>query len=258
MNYMFKEFQKRVDGFSDTVYYEPMSEKEIVDFEKKIGKRLNSVYRLFLSTFGLVQDILDNINVSQDSILDDVDYLKDKLPDYFPIFVDVDEVDTIYLMSTSNLDSEEVYKVIDNNKKLGEIKPFKTLTELLSISIKEIENEEIERCPNSEKVNCFEYSFESESYNDFIEMFKAEGLEQLSEWHPKYYPDNVFGDEIAEFNLKGRSFHMERNEDKTEYRFEFDEPILTKKEETVAYNMDNLLNIQRINHKKEVTKLIET
>jgi len=258
MNYIFSEFQKRVDKFSDTVYYEPMVEKEIVDFEKKIGKCLNSVYREFLSTFGLVQDILDNINTSQESILEDVDYLKDKLPDYFPIFVDVDEVDTIYLISTLNLDSDKVYKVTDYNGNLGEIKSFKTLTELLSISIKESENKESERCPNSEKVNCFEYSFESKSYNDFIKMFKTEGLKQLSEWYPKYYPDNVFGDEVAEFSFKGRSFHMERNKNKTEYRFEFDEPILTKKEETITYNMDILLNIQRINHKKEVTKLIET
>ncbi len=255
---MFKEFQNRIDRFSNTVYYEPMAEKEIIDFEEKIGKRLNSVYRLFLSTFGLVQDILDKINTSQESILEDVDYLKNKLPDYFPIFVDIDEVDTIYLMSTSNLESEMVYKVIDDNEKLGEIQPFKTLTELLSISIKEIENEEIERCPNSEKVNCFEYSFESEFYKYFIETFQAEGLRQLSEWHPKYYPDNVFGDEIAEFSFKGRSFQMERNEDKTEYRIEFDEPILTIKEESVADNMDILLNIKMIKHKKEVIKLIET
>ena len=222
MNYMFKELQKRVDRFSDTVYYEPMSAKEIVDFEKKIGKRLNSVYREFLSTFGLVQDILNSINTSEESILEDVEYLKDKLPDYFPIFVDVDEVDTIYLMSTLNPSSEKVYKVIDDNEILGKIQPFKTLTELLSISILEIENEESERCPNSEKINCFEYFFESESYNDFIEVFKANGLEQLSEWHPKYYPDKIFGDEIAEFNFNGVSLHIERDEDKTEYRFEFD------------------------------------
>lgn len=258
MNYMFKELQKRVDRFSDTVYYESMSEEEIVEFEKKIGKRLNSVYREFLSTFGLVQDILNIINISEESILEDVDYIKDKLPNYFPIFVDVDEVDTIYLMSTSNPSSEKVYKVIDDNDKLGKINPFKTLTELLSISIQEIENEERSRCPNSEKINCFEYSFGSEFYNDFIDIFKADGLEQLSEWHPKYYPDNVFGDEIAEFSFNGMSFYLERNEDKTEYRFEFDEPILTKKEESIAYNVDNLLYTHRIKHKKEVTKLIET
>lgn len=255
---MFKDFQKRVDRFSDTVYYEPMTEDEIIDFEKKIGKRLNSVYREFLSTFGLIQDILKSINTSEESILEDVDYLRDKLPDYFPIFVDVDEVDTIYLMSTSNPSSEEIYKVTDDNDKLGKIQPFKTLTELLSLSIQVIENEESERCPNSEKINCFEYTFESKYYNDFIEIFKATGLEQLSDWHPKYYPDNIFGDEIAEFNFNGISFEIERNEDMTEYRFEFDEPILTKKEESIANNVDNLLYVQRIKHQKEVTKLIES
>lgn len=258
MNYMFKELQKRVDRFSDTVYYDPMPEEEIVDFEKKIGKRLNYVYREFLSTFGLVQDILESLNTSEESILEDVDYLKDKLPDYFPIFVDVDEVDTIYLMSMSNPSSEKIYKVIDDNNKLGKIQPFKTLTELLSISIQEIENGENERCPNSEKINCFEYSFESKFYNDFIEIFKASGLEQISNWIPKYYPDNILGQEIAEFNFNGMYFHIERNEDMTEYRFEFDEPILIKKEESIVYNIDNLLYVQRIKHKKEVIKLIAT
>ena len=34
--------------------------------------------------------------------------------------------------------------------------------------------------------------------------------------------------------------------------------ILTKKEESIAYTIDNLLNIQMIKHKKELTKLIET
>lgn len=255
---MFKEFQKRVNRFPDTVYYEPMTEEEIVEFEKKLGKRLNSVYREFLATFGVVQDILENINTSEESILADVDYLKDKLPDYFPIFIDIDEVETIYLMSSSNPDSEKIFKVINDDEKLGKIEPFKTLTELLSISIQEMENEGDERCPNSEKINAFEYSFESKFYDDFIDIFKAAGLEQLSDWQPKYYPDNLFGDEIAEFNFKGMSFHMERNEGKTEYRFEFVEPILTKKEESIAYNINHLLQTHRIKHQKEVFKLIAT
>jgi hypothetical protein len=206
-----------------------MSEGEIVDFEKRIGKQLNSVYHEFLLTFGLVQDILESINISEESMLEDVDYLRDKLPDYFPIFVDVDDVDTIYLMSTSNPNIDKIYKVIDNNGKLGEIQPYKTLTELLSVSIQDIENEEEERCSNSEKINCFEYNFESEYYNDFIEIFGAAGLEQLSDWHPKYYPDNIFGDEIAKFTFCGISFLIERDDDMTGYRFEFDESILIKK-----------------------------
>ncbi len=256
---MFKELKKRVDKFKDTVYYEPMSEGEIVDFERKIGKRLNSRYRKFLLTFGLVQDIYVNISTSEESILDDVDYLKDKLPDYFPIFVDLDEVDTIYLMSTSNPESEMIYKVEDNNDKLGKIKPYKTLTELLSNSIQEIEREEDdEKCLNSDKVNCYEYYFVSEYYNDFVLIFSAAGLEQLSDWHPKYYPDNIFGDEIAEFSFCGMDFQIERNENATKYRFEFDEPILTKKEDSIAKQIDELFNLQKIKYTKEVVKLIPT
>lgn len=255
---MFKEFQKRLNIFSDSVYYEPMSEEEIIDFEKKIGKRLNSVYREFLSTFGLIHDIFKSIDISEESILEDVDYLRDKLPGYFPIFIDVDEVDTIYLMSMTDPDSEEIYKVVDENNHLGEIQPYKTLTELLSLSIHEIEYGEDERCLNTKKINCFEYTFESKYFNDFIEMFKASGLEQLSDWHPKYYPDNIFGDELAEFTFNGISFNIEVDEDKTEYRFEFDEPILTKKEDSIAKQVDELFNVQKIKYKKEVVKLIAT
>ncbi|MBI9056008.1 MAG: hypothetical protein JEY96_19460 [Bacteroidales bacterium] len=255
---MFEELKTRVDKFPNLFYYEPMTEGEIIDFEKKVGRRINSVYHEFLLTFGLVQDILRSISTSEESILEDVKYLRDVIPDYFPIFVDVDEVDTIYIMSTLNLNNEMVYKVIDNNEKLGEIQPFMTLTELVSISIEEIEKGESERCLNSEKKNCYEYSFEGKFYDDFIDIFEVAGLELLSDWQPKYYPDNVFGDEIAEFTFSGINFYMERDEDKTKYKFEFDESILIKEEKSIANKIDKLLNVQRIKHSKDVVKLIWT
>lgn len=255
---MFEKLKIRVDRFLETVYYEPMSEGEIVELEKRIGKSLNTVYREFLLTFGLVQDINDSINSSVEEILEDVDYLREKLPDYFPIFVDVDEEDTIYLMSTLNPESEKIFKVVDDDGKLGKIQYHTTLTDLLFNSIQEIERNESERCPNSEKINCFEYSFEREFYTDFIEIFTAAGLKQLSDWQPKYYPNNVFGDEIAKFVFYGMNFQMERNEDETEYRFEFDESILIKKEESIAKKFDELFEVQRIKYKKEVVKLIST
>ncbi len=255
---MFEKLKKRVDRFPETVYYEPMSEGEIIEFEKRIGKGLNLVYREFLLTFGLIQDINDSIKRSIEATLEDVDYLRDKLPEYFPIFLDVDEEDTIYLMSTSNLESEKIFKVVDDDGKLGEIQYHTTLTDLLSNSIQEIEKNEDERCPNSEKINCYQYSFEGGFYADFIEIFTAAGLKQLSDWKPKYYPDNIFGDEIAEFVLYEMNFQIERNEDATAYRFEFDESILIKNEKSIVKKVDELFEVQRIKYKKQIEKLIWT
>ena len=254
---MFKELKKRVDKFSDMVYYEPMTEKEIVDFEEKVGKPLNSVYRMFLSTFGLVQDLLADVNTSQDSILENVAYLKDKLPDYFPIFADIDEFDTIYLMSTTNLESNQIYKVRDNNEKFGEIEAYTTLPDLLTVLVQEMESGEAERCSNSEKVHNYEYSFEMECSDDFNKKFNSDEVRQLSEWSPKYYPDNIFGDELADFIFRGCCFRILRDDEGKKYRFEFDESILIKEKDSIAYHMDNLLDKLEVSYNKVVVKLLE-
>ena len=72
--------------FSDVVYYEPMSDNEILDMEKVIGKSIKPLYREYLSAFGMTQDIFDGIGTSCESFMEDFDFIKDSLKDYLPIF----------------------------------------------------------------------------------------------------------------------------------------------------------------------------
>lgn len=255
---MFKELQKRLIKYSDVVYYSPMTEEEVSQFEQKVGKKINLVFREFLLTFGFTQDVLRDFEVDERSILEDAEYLKDKLPDYFPISIEVDEFDTIYLMSNSNRTDKIVYKVRDNAGEFGEITKYDTFTNILEKSIQMIEDNPGDRCPNSEKINNYEYMFTSKYYDDFIEILNVVGLKQKTDWRAKYYPENVFGDEIAIFELLGEEVLLERNEDKTEYRLEFDEPILFAKENSISMKIDNLLKAKRIEYEKDEFKLIET
>jgi len=235
-----------------------MTEEEVSQFEQKFGRKINLVFREFLLTFGFTQDILRDFNIDEESILEDVEYLRDKLPDYFPIYIEVGEFDTIYLMSNSNRTDNIVYKVRDNGGELGEITKYDTFTNILEKSIQMIVDNPGDRCPNSKKINNYEYTFTSKYYDDFIEILNAAGLKQKTDWRAKYYPDNIFGDEIAIFELLGEDVLLERNEDKTEYRLEFDEPLLIAKKNSISMKIDNLLKAKRIEYKKDEFKLIET
>lgn len=245
--------------FSDVVYYEPMSNEEILDVEKKIGARIKPLYREFLSSFGMTQDIFDELRTNIDSFFEDYWFIKDSLNGYLPIYSDIDEEDTIYLINNKDLQDEFVYIVnVDVNDKIGKIKKLKPFKKIIEESISDLQNNYTDRCLNRDKVNVTEFIISGNDFPAFVDIFKIEAIKQKTEWKPKYYPDNIFGDEIAIFELFEKKIIIERDDDKSQYRFELEEPILTDIEKSIICKTEQLLNVQRIEYEKIECKLIES
>lgn len=254
---MYQEIKKRADKFSEYIYYEPLTEDEVNHFEMKIKTKIPEFYKEFLLTFGFAQDICKELKTSKESIIEDVDFFNSNLSDYFPIKTELGDLNTIYIIKKDG--DEMVYKIYeDKTEKLSNLSKYKSFSNILESSLQEIENNFEERCPNTEKINCHEFNFEGKDYEDFIEIFGIVGLVQNTKWKPKYYPINYFGDEVTTFTVLGIEIELERNEDKSEYRFEIDEPILTVKKNSIVENICGLLEAQKIPYEKEEILLIET
>jgi len=260
----YKEIQNRLRKYSDVVYYEPMPDYEILDMEKVIGKSIKPLYREYLSAFGMTQDVFDWLGTSYESFLEDFDFIKASLKDYLPIFSDLeleedeDEVEPIYLINNEDLSDNFVYVVIVGDyDKIGDLRKLKTFHQLIEESVSKLENNYKDRCPNKHKVNITEFSIPGTDFPAFVDSFKTVGLKQLTEWKPKYYPENIFGYELAIFELFNQNMIFERDDDDSQYRFELEEPLLTDKEKSIIRKTEQLLKVHLIKHEKNGVKLIE-
>lgn len=254
----YTEIKEKLIEFSKVVYYEPMTEDKILEIEKKIGQSIKPLYREYLLTFGMTQDVFEKLITDIDSFLEDFDFIKNSLKDYIPIFSDIDIEDTIYLINNKDLQDDFVYKVkIDSDDKIGQIKKLKLFQQIIEESISKLRKNYKNRCLNKDKVNNVEFIISGNDFTDFIEIFKTEGLIQKTDWKPKYHPENIFGDEVAIFELFNNEIMIERDDDYSQYRFELEEPILTDNEKSIIKKTEKLLNVQRIEFEKILCKLIE-
>ncbi|MCD4793215.1 MAG: hypothetical protein K8R54_08295 [Bacteroidales bacterium] len=254
----YKEVKERLKEFSDVIYFESMSNNEILDIEKKTGNTIKPMYRDYLSVFGMGQDVFDELKTDIFTFFEDFEFIKDSLKDYLPIFSEIDEEDTVYLINNKDLQDDFVYIVkVDINDKIGKIRKLKPFQQIIEESVSKLKNNHKDRCPNKDKVKNTEFIIQGCDFLAFIEIFKKEGLKQRTDWKPKYYPENIFGDETAIFELFNDEIIIERDEDNSQYRFELEEPILTDKIKSIIHKTEQLLNIQKIKYDKIECKLIE-
>jgi hypothetical protein len=251
----YNEVKEKLELFSEVVYYESMTDEDIRGIEKKIGQTIKPLYREYLLIFGMVQDAFEKLVNDIDSLFEDFDFIKKTLKDYLPIFSDIDVEDTIFLINNNDLLDDYVYSVkIDNDDNIGKLKKLKPFQQIIEESISDLTKNYKTRCLNVNKVNNTEFNI---SGKDFIEIFKTEGLKQKTDWQPKYYTNNIFGDEVAIFELFDNKITIERDEDNLQYRFELEESILSKNENSIISKTEKLLQIQRIEFDKIECKLIE-
>jgi hypothetical protein len=251
MNYQtyYKGIKDQLAKYSDVVYYEPLSEKEIQAIEKQIGTTIKSLFREYLLTFGFTQDIFEKVTALKDSWLDDVEFIKNSYPDYLPVFCDIDEDDTLYLINNIDPEDDYVYQVIveddePSNKKVK----IQTFQSLIEEGISELAKDPEDRTLNTEKANVVEFKFHGNSFSSFIESFKNKGLKQTTNWRAKYFPDNIFGDEVADFELFDVTITIERDADHKLHEFELEEPVYTKKENSMIAKIIVLLNAEGIEY----------
>ncbi len=127
-----QEIDKRLEVFSDVVFYEPMSENEILDIEKRIGQTIKPLFRQFLLVFGMTQDIFDDLKTNLEIFYDNFDFIKDSLKGYLPIFHHEDDEDEMYLLNNEDLLDDFIYKVsVDRNDNIGKVKKEKTFHQII-------------------------------------------------------------------------------------------------------------------------------
>jgi hypothetical protein len=254
----YNEIKEKLELFSEVVYYESMTDENILEIEKQIGQTIKPLYREYLLSFGMVQDAFEKLVNDIDSFIEDFDFIKKTLKDYLPVFSDVDIHDTIFLINNKDLLDDYVYSVnIDSDDNIGKIKKLKPFQQIIEESITDLTENHKNRCLNKNKVNNVEFNISGKDFIDFVEIFKTEGLKQKTDWQPKYYPENIFGDEVAMFELFDNEIIIERDEDNLQYRFELEESILTKNKNSIISKIEELLKVQRIDFEKIECKLIE-
>ncbi|MDD2635832.1 MAG: hypothetical protein PHW82_10070 [Bacteroidales bacterium] len=257
----YKEIEESLMKFSEFVYYEPMTKDEILEIEKRIGQTIKPLYREYLLSFGMIQDVFEELRTNLDRFFEDFDFIKDSLSGYLPIASGIDFEDIIVLINNNDLQDDFVYNVeVDSNNKIGKLKKIKPLQEIIDESILELENDYQDRCRNEDKINIVEFILSNNDFTKFIEIFKAVGIKQKTDWKPKYYPENIFGYEVAIFELFNNEIIFERDdigEGNTKYRFELEEPILTDYEKSIIKRTEQLLDNHKIRFEKIECKLFE-
>lgn len=254
----FKDVKKKLIEFSSVVYYEPMTEDDIVEIEKKIFQPIKPLYREYLLTFGMTQDVFKKFITDVDTLIDDFDFIKNSLNAYLPLSSYVDIEDTIFLINNKDLKDDFVYMIkIDSNDNIGKIKKLKPFQQIIEESISYLKKSYKYRCLNKNKVNITEFIIPETYFDNFNETFKTVGLKQKTQWLPKYYPKDVFRNEVATFEIFDKEITMEKEVDLSQYRFELEESILTDNKKSMIYKTEKLLKEQRIEFNKVESKLID-
>lgn len=255
----YKQLKDKLSKYSEVIYFKPLSIEEVEDLEKQIGLTIKPLYREFLLAFGIVQDVFKHLQTSIETITEDYDFIKDPLVGYLPIYIEVDEEDTLFVINNNDMDDDDIYIVkIDINDVIGKPKKLKSFKELLEKELSKLEKNYKKRTRNKDKINVVEFSIKGNDFEAFVKLFKTEGLKQIQPWKPKYFPDNIFGDEVAIYNLFDEQIIIERDEDKSRYRFDLEEPVLTEPEKSIINKTIKLLNEQKIDFEKIELFLIET
>jgi hypothetical protein len=250
----------KLQQFSDVIYFDPMSENDILEIEKTIGMTIKPLYREFLLTFGMAQDIFVEYNSDLNSFLEVFDFIKDTLIGYLPIFTDSDDIDLYYFINNNDINDNFIYcakSAIIDDIEIGKVEKQQTFIEVIEKSISNLEKNHQDRCLNIDKINNVEFSFSKKYWIKFVALMKNQGLKQKTKWKPKYFRENIFGDEVAKFELFNYIFIVERDELHSNYFFELEEPALTDKEKSIIIKTEQLLVNNRIKFDKLVCNLLD-
>jgi len=254
----YTEIKNKLEKFSDVVYFEHLTEDEVLALENRIGQTIKPLFREYLLAFGFIQDVFDKVVTDKVTFLEDFDFIEDTYKGYLPIYSEIGEKDKIYLINNSDLHDDFVYRVsVDRFDKMGKAKKFKPFQEFIEKPLAKLNTSYKRRCLNINKVNNTEFTFKEGAFVAFGEIFKNDVFKQKTKWRAKYFPDNLFGSEIAIFNLFDFEFIVERDEDGSQYFFELEEPIFIEKEKSVISKIERSLKAQNIEYKKIESKLIE-
>ena len=265
---------EKIQTYKDIVYFKPMTEEEIQFLETKTGFAIKPMYREFLSTIGIIQDVFPYLNnFSIDGILNDYNYTKDALPGYLPIECGDSLEETFLLINNKKIEDENIYFAsFNDNREIIKFKKKGHFIKKIEESLLNLKKHSSDRCPNSEKINNTEFELKLIDFPRFLSLFKFVGIKQLTKWSPEYYPENLFDNEVAKFKFYDETIIIKRNipdeedvddfdeeddYDDSNFSFELEEPILTKKEDSIIYKTKTILDNSNLKYEAIDIYLIE-
>ena len=128
----YTEIKNKLEKFSDVVYFEHLTEDEVLALENRIGQSIKPMFRDYLLAFGFTQDVFNKVVTGIGSFLEDFDFIEDTYKGYLPIYSEIGEKDKIYLINNSDLLDDFVYRVmVDESDKMGKAKKFKPFQEFI-------------------------------------------------------------------------------------------------------------------------------
>jgi len=255
----FKEVKEKIKPFAEVIYFEPIDEQEVQKLENEWNIQLKPILREFILNFGFQQDVFKKFQLEKEEIEENLDSLTmEKLNKFFPLKTKLNsKTDQIIAINNEDLNDNHIYVItIDEDSQLNRIKKKKTTF------IESLENEvnkiTINRCKNSDKIRIGDFIIRTSNLDNILLGLKEANINQLTNWVDKYYPVNPFGAKIAKFELFNRiQLVFELDETEQEYKFEIEEPLLTKKHMSLIEKINELLKVSSLNFEYEELGIIE-
>ncbi len=244
------EIKNQLKLYEDKVFFLPLDDFYLKNIEKKIGLNFPKIYFEFLKEFGFTQDFITEINQTEDSLKEDLEYVDDLCPEFFPIGT-CEENDEVWMIKRDSSDDTIFVIPMDDEEEIVPESKGYTFKHLINNSLTKVQQEYHTRTKNAYKVRICEFRIKTENFNIIIEMLN----EKLStkwlnnNWKDKYNP-NVFDIEIALFEIDNKEIIVEREEDDgvMVYYFEIEESITEMKKLNKSLLIKDIFNLNNIEY----------
>jgi hypothetical protein len=240
MESFYQDILKRIEPHKDKVFYHGLKESEILDIEKKIGKKFPLYFQEFLKTFGVRQDFVFGLIEKETHFIENLEYLPSEIKKSFVLIGDNGGED-FWLLNSEDEKDTNIYEWqhwLDGDiVKLGY--DFETL---LNESILKLADKEIIRETNDLKSWCVQFAITTENEQKIYEtipliIFDDWKLEQVSPAEVYCYERKVkLLDKIRKFKRQEYS-----GWDNPTYYFDLKEPVNDFGKESLIKEIDNKL-----------------
>ena len=257
----YAKIKKEIEPHKDVVYYVPMREEEVLEMEEKWELKFRPIFRQFLLEFGVIQDLVKKLDLDIEDMEDNIDWLRSiDLDNLIPIKTKLTkDSDIIVALNNDPKGKDNIYEVeFGWDEKLKKVKKTKkTFSEIINKAVKKLKTKN--RVSNNDKIRVSEFTIYTPRIENLLIGLKGAKITQLTTWEDIYYPENLFGDQNAEFEIFEKvRIEIQRNEMKTKYILEMEEPILIEEQNSLIERVAKMLEDSGLEFERRNYNIIET
>jgi hypothetical protein len=228
MNDYYFDIKNKLKDFKDKVFFLPVHPDDLTKIERKYNIKIPKAYLRFLSEFGFIQNVT-SITQTEDSLIDNLDYVIDKFPGYFPIGIS-ENAEILFIINQN--DNEQIYEIstkdIDVNKTKKSLQ-HPDFESYLKYELNELIKNSEYRISDHSKVRCFEFSITINNFEPIVKLLKSRFSVKWidKQWKDKYYP-NILKLKFASIEIDQTQIFVEKDcciDSETVFRIEFIEPL---------------------------------